>query len=341
MGYDVWHLCEVPGPLAFTARIKTLIKQIIKLILAFAGVGKFRRQFQQKTIMPLVETIFSNFQNKYITQRITMTQEQAINAPSSQWNEYDYAITGSDQVWNLWRHTKTEADYYYLSFMPREKRVCYAPSFGFSEFPESDYEFHKQGLLGLDCISCREQEMIPMIKSISGKDARLVLDPTLLLTAEQWREYETAPGYDVPDKYVLCYFLGNKPGDYMEAIREAAGSLPVISLLDIGDKAHIPSDPGAFLWLIDHADFVCTDSFHGTAFSVNFGKEFMAFRRRQKGMEDMFGRIDSLLTHLGITDHIYGEGVRVRPEPVDYDDAYSKLEALRESSMDYLRECLK
>ena len=66
----------------------------------------------------------------------------------------------------------------------------------------------------------------------------------------------------------------------------------------------------------------------------------MAFKRKQPSMEDMFGRISGLLDSLNITGHVYGEGVKVRPEPINYDEVYSRLDVLRKSSLDYLKECL-
>lgn len=350
LDFEVTHLCELtpPPPRQSASQIiKTFVKRTIKPILALAGVQKFRRQFCNNAMFSKIlswftESLFIKFQEHHIpsSSRIYMTIQQVLSADPSEWAGYDYAVAGSDQVWHNWSQTQAELEYYYLSFMPPEKRVCYAPSFGFTVFPEDDIKSHKKGLEGFERLSCREQEMIPMIKSISGKDARLVLDPTLLLNASQWREFAAKPDYDVPGKYILCYFLGTKTPEYTAAIRKAAGGLPVISLYDFyEDKRHSITDPGEFLWLMDHADFVCTDSFHGTAFSVNFGKNFLAFRRN--GSEGMFGRISGLLDSLNISGHIYKPDMKIRPEPVNYDEAYSRLEALRTSSMQYLRECLK
>ena len=331
LGFTVQHLCLDDSLLPKTASkvIIRFIKQTIKHILALLGVKKY-------CMVPM----FTKFQEQHIpsTKRIYTTFLQTLSAEPSEWAGYEYVITGSDQVWNNWGNTQEELEFFYLSFIPKEKRVCYAPSFGFSEFPESDYEFHKKGLEGFDRLSCRELEMIPMIKSISGKDAQLVLDPTLLLDASQWREFAAKPDYDVPEKYVLCYFLGSKIPEYTSAIREAAGDLPVITIYDLCNAKYYLTDPGGFIWLIDHADFVCTDSFHGAAFSVNFGKNFLVFRRI--GLSGMFGRLSGLLDSLNITGHVYESGMKLRPEPVNYDDAAHKLETLRESSMNYLKDCL-
>ena len=229
---------------------------------------------------------------------------------------------------------------YYLEFISRAKRVCYAPSFGFSKFPQEDIELHRKGLEGFSRLSCREQEMQPMIRALTGQEAELVLDPTLLLTPEQWRDVASKPEYPLPERYVLCYILGEITPDYARAIHDMAGGLPVINVLDTNDAEHYSTHPGEFVYLIDNADFVVTDSFHGTAFSVNFGKNFLTFRRKEKNCEDMFGRIESILTNAGLMNHIYEPGMTSRPEAVDSDSVLEKLNALREKSLKYLRECL-
>lgn len=182
--------------------------------------------------------------------------------------------------------------------------------------------------------------------NLTGQKSELVLDPTLLFNRDQWRKFASKPEYDLPDKYILCYFLGSITEEYNHAINEAAGGLPLIHVYDresphaIKNSPYYLTHPGEFLYLFDHADFVCTDSFHGSAFSVNFGKNFLAFRRRQQNMEDMFGRIESLLVNTGLTNHIYESGMKIRPEDLNRENVNQKLNSMRESSLKYLRECL-
>ena len=340
-GFEVTHLC-IEDNYSLARQIKGKLKLPVKYILALMGVRKFRMQFQAK--IPRKKR-FKAFQDGFMVRKMRPpfipSFGSVIRMNKSEWEKYCCAVTGSDQVWNVWDHTSVRAAYYYLEFMPREKRVCYAPSFGFSQFPEHDTELHRKGLLGFDRLSCREQEMQPMIRALTGQEAELVLDPTLLLSPEQWREVASKPEYPVPERYVLCYFLGKITPEYQQAISDMAGGLPVINIHDMDDITHYVTHPGEFVYLIDYADFVVTDSFHGTAFSVNFGKNFLAFRRREKGMEDMFGRIDSLLSNVGITNHVYASGMSERPAEVDYSTAGVKLDKLRASSMKYLAEVLR
>lgn len=338
--FEVTHLCH-DDTLSLSIRLKIAAKLQVKYILALLGVKKFRLQLQQrKADIPRTER-FKAWQDAFAPVKIFSSFRQALTAQKSQWNAYAFAITGSDQVWHGWSGNPDELAYYYLEFMPREKRLNYAPSFGFTEFSPESIELHRKGLSGFDQVSCREQEMQPMIHALTRQEAELVLDPTLLLTLAQWREASSRPQYPVPERYVLCYFLGKITPEYQQAILSMAGGLPVINVCDPGDLTHYVTHPGEFVYMIDHADFVCTDSFHGTAFSVNLHKNFLAFSRRQKGMENMFGRIESILSNTGLMNHVYEHGMTSRPDVPDYDSVDGKLDALREKSLTYLRECLK
>lgn len=334
-GFEVEHLCG-----RTQSSCKSRIKNLIKRILAKIGVPKFKRN-------ALREKRFKTFQDANTGRKIYMTFNKALRVSQERWKDYEYAITGSDQVWHNWYHQPEELAYYYLEFMPREKRISYAPSFGFSKFPESDYELHRKGLEGIARLSCREEEMQNLIMQIVGRDSELVLDPSLLLNRDEWKKFESKPKYDVPEKYILCYFLGNITEEYEHAINEAAGGLPVIHVYDSGSK-HAKKDspqwlthPGEFLYLFEHADFVCTDSFHGAAFSINFGKNFLAFKREQDRYRSMFGRIESLLMHTGLTNHVYESGIKIRPDELNHESVNQKLSSMRKSSKKYLRESLK
>ena len=286
-----------------------------------------------------------DFRDKYAGTRVCTTLRDALKADDSKWKRYSYVIAGSDQIWNMTTGNRAEIyDYYYLQFIERSKRIAYAPSFGFSEMPgQEDLPFIKRGLLGFDKLSCREQDGCDLIRQITGQEAQCVLDPTLLLDSEQWKELESRPKYNLPEKYVLCYFLGSRTSEYKQAIKEAAMNLPVIDFDHNNEEFHKYTGPAEFLYLISHADFVCTDSFHGVAFSINFGKNFLVFRRiRVDGTSaGMWGRIESITANTGITDHIYETGIKIRPDDIDYEAVNQKLSVMRESSMKYLRECLK
>lgn len=300
------------------------------------GIRKYLdREIRNRKQEPLFNKLRA-FTEQYIHNKIFISYRDALKANKSRWEIYNFAVTGSDQVWRNWSHTSEEAAYYYLEFMPREKRVSYSGSFGFSQFPESDYEYHKKGLEGFDKLSCREQEGVNLIKQIINKDAQLVLDPTLLLKASQWRELSRRPNTEIPEHYVLLYIFGNedfsKPVEIQQAIKKAAQDLPIIDLWT--NEYYYSLEE--FLYLFDHADLILTNSFHGTAFSINFGKNFYSLVSKN----DHSGRINSILNSLNLTDHIYTPESSSRPAEINYNEVNEKLNILRESSLKYLRDCL-
>ena len=316
-------------------------------MLALIGIRKYLdREIRNKNIQIFRSKMkIKMFIEQYINNKIFVSYDEVFNADKSRWEEYNFAVTGSDQVWNycFWPHKSKEAAYYYLEFMPREKRVCYAPSLGFSQFPEEYYELHKKGLEGFDKLSCREQEGVNLIKQTINKDAQLVLDPTFLLNASQWRELEKKPDIVLPEHYALKFLFGKITTEYEKAIKQAAGDLPIVNLRMHPNLPGYMADVNEFLYLIDHADFICTDSFHGTAFSINFGKNFITFQRLDENEESvgMLGRIESITSCLNITeDHIYKKFMDKRPSEINYQEVNRKLNILRESSLKYLRDCL-
>ena len=345
LGFEVDNLCpyESRPPrnylLEAATSFKKSVKTLIKRMLALAGIRKYLdKQLTRESKSSAFTKKLNAFCDKYIKRKIFVSYDEMQNINKSQWDKYKFAVTGSDQVWRIWLHTIEQAECYYLEFMSREKRVCYAPSFGFTQFYEPDINLHKKGLEGFDKLSCREQEGVNLIKQLINKDAKLVLDPTLLLNASQWREIECKPDINLPDRYVLTYFLGRRTQEYERAIKQAAGDLPVIDIYN-GAEAFLQNYVAGieeFLYLFDHADFVLTNSFHGTVFAINFGKKFYSFTREYES----FSRIQSILDSLNLANHAYKSESNSRPDEINYHEVNEKLNILRESSIKYLRECL-
>ena len=137
---------------------------------------------------------------------------------------------------------------------------------------------------------------------------------------------------------MLIYFLGNKVESYRKAVSEIAvkENLDVIDIYKMSYDSLLTT-PDEFIWLIENASYVCTDSFHATVFSILFGKKFMSFRRSQKGNENMFNRIETLLNMYGLTDRIF-EGDNISKIYENYSPA--NIDDIREASLKYLREAI-
>lgn len=249
----------------------------------------------------LREIKFSKFNESYID---NMFKVSFNHVPS----EFDYAVTGSDQVWHNWSGDDSELNYFYLKFMPDEKRISYAASFGFEVFPQKDIDKHKEGLMGVRYLSCREEHGRKLIKELVGRDAELTLDPTLLLNKDEWIKIEKNPNYST-DNYILVYFLGEKTDESISTIKRIAEekSLRVIDIYDANNLDYYLTTPDEFIWLIHHASYVCTNSYHACVFSILFNKKFLAFHRKGAGMENMFDRIRTLFDIFGIDREYHGE----------------------------------
>lgn len=293
-------------------KLKETIKYYIKGFCGLFGVGEYKQQFQKYISNKRKRSANLKFDKNNIKKIIKVTNEQAFH---KDWSKYDLAVAGSDQIWHRWRDDKFELPFYYLQFLPSEKRVAYAASFGFEQFPLKDRQQHEEGLKGMAYISCREKSGCEIASSIIERKVQQVLDPTLLLSAVEWREIEKqATTYSqIQSNYAFIYFLGEQTDEYASYINKIMKKYNidnVINFTDIKNRNIGKCGPSGFLSLIDHADYVFTDSFHCTVFSVLFDKRFTVFRRKQHGFEKMFGRIEDLLSSKGKLENIYEGSTR-------------------------------
>ena len=316
--------------------IKLRLKNIAKALMICGGIEKYRSSLGQSKRCEKI--LF--FNKHYFSHIVRILPEQLCN---TNWSCYDYAVTGSDQVWHNW-HNKSipdELPLFYLEFIETSKRVSYAPSFGFKSFPPEDVEKHRHGLMEMRALSCREQDGCELIRVLTGREAQKVLDPTLLLTEDEWSEVEKKPHFKLPDRYLLYYFLGDATPEYQTEIKRIADArcLQIININDKTDPIHYAIGPGEFIWLIHHADTICTDSFHASVFSITFKRNLRAFRREQTGFKNMFGRLQDLLEPLGLMSLVFGDGDGL--STILSEEAKEYLSVERETSLRYLKESLE
>ena len=344
LGFKVDSLC-CPHFRESSSGIMYDLKIARRRFFAYLGVKKYRRFFNGQDNFKIRFKRFEEFSEKYIDGKIIVDFEEVLKSDKSQWNKYFKVIVGSDQVWNIQViHKAKMLEYFYLSFVEREKRVNYAPSFGCNYILDEHFEIHKKGLLGFDKLSCREKSGCEIIKKITGLDSQLVLDPTLILTVEQWRSISRKPSYNIPEHYMMTYFLGFKTSEELKAISNVKNDLEIIEIHDRSDKEHYLTDPQEFLWLVDHADFICTDSFHGTLFSIKFKKDFISFGKYRKGrLLNTFARIDNILSICGLSDRVYDpekDICEILKSSINYSNVEERLKPIKDISIKYLCTCL-
>lgn len=212
-------------------------------------------------------------------------------------NEYDFFIAGSDIIWN----NVYKSDVMFLKNVPSEKKIAYAASFGSDYLPKSSYVEYKEALKDFKEISVREKDGGKIIFKLLNRNVDVCIDPTMLISDERWREIACKPKWFSKlrySKYIITYFLGNTPIYVLDDIYRRFGKdVKIINLLDKDNIDWYTVDPLEFLYLIDNAMLVYTDSFHGCVFSIIFKTPFFVFSRKEL-TDNNFNKLTSRITNI-------------------------------------------
>lgn len=263
---------------------------------------------------------------------------------------YDAVVVGSDQIWTpLSLPTK----FYNLLFVDDSvRKVAYASSFGVSVIPHFQKKATGAYLDRFYKIGVREMSGKNIVDSLSHQKATVVADPTMLLSPDEWMEEIKGSKVKETNPYIFCYFLGTNPEAREAANRlKAATGFKIVTLRHMdeyvpsdelfGDEAPYNVSPNDFLKYIIGATYVLTDSFHCSAFSIQFRRKFMTFYRfkpSSKGSRN--SRIDSLLNIFALQSRLYQGDVMAVTENIDYDRVHEVLTEYREQSVAFLKESL-
>lgn len=283
---------------------------------------------------------FNIFRRQYmnLTGRYSSYHELQENPP-----DFDIFISGSDQVFCP---TGKFVDVYFLEFLKNTdtKKIAYAPSFGLSYIPDDKKKRIAHLIKKFDSLSARELSGSEMIFDLTNKKAETVLDPVLLLNKKEWEEIQISPR-KIAKPFILCYALvGQRQQMKIADKLKGLTGLPIVLLTHSvypkinADIVVHDAGPQEFIWLFSQSDFVVTDSFHGTAFSILFEKPFfihIAFPEKSN-------RILSLLKILSINDRIVRNGDEINKEMlmVDFEKIRENLENRKLISKEYLKEAL-
>ncbi len=300
--------------------LKSMIKLMIKKFMFFLPISKRYHNFM-------------NF-DKNINYSQYIINENHI--PSSLANEYDYFITGSDQVWNPNFNRMTKIDF--LEFAPKEKRNSLSASFGIEKIPNNLIEKAKEGLEGLNNISVREERGKQIIEELtSRKDVEVLIDPTMMLEKEEWEKVAKKPKMLKSKKYILNYFLGEMPLERKQEIEKLSkeNDCEIINILDKKSPFYT-CGPSEFIYLEKNAFFICTDSFHSCAFAILFQKPFMVFERIKQGSCNMNSRIETILKTFCLEDRYYTGKIEKEKLVIDYTKANERLKGERKKFEKFL-----
>lgn len=282
---------------------------------------------------------FEAEQSKYLhlTKRYASSEELLDDKPIA-----DVYMTGSDQVWGPVENGSYDSSYC-LSFTDdADKRIAYAASFGRTEMTGEIENFFKKWLSRYRYIGVREDSAVSLLNKM-GIDSVQVLDPTLLLDSNFWAKI-TTPIKE--KKYVLVYQLHNdkRVGAYAAQVAKAFG----FPLIRVSTSFHQFSREGKLIWCpeigkflsyIKNAECMVTDSFHGTAFAINFNTPFVEVLPNNKtGTRNM-----SILKLTGLSDRILtdDEDITLAKEKIDYSRANRIIEEKRKESLSLLKNMIE
>ena len=202
----------------------------------------------------------------------------------------------------------------------------------------------------IDFLSAREESGKKIIKKFTGRNVPLVCDPALLLDDSEWDEIAT-PNRIIKEPYIFCYFMGNNPWQRRFVLElKKKTECKIVSLLHLDqyiasdesyvDKSPYDVSPADFLNLVKNANYVCTDSFHGTVFSIIYKRNFFTFKRfSDKATLSTNTRIDTLLNQMKLKERLVLEGNTVNEmleRKINFEVVQEHLEEFRKESLRYL-----
>jgi hypothetical protein len=306
--------------------------------------SKPQRRENQRIFLEFADRHIPRYQSEYIGYR---DLERIARQP-----EFEGFVCGSDQVWNAWIHSGVNDPGYFLHFVSEGvKRIAYAPCFGVASLPRNAVETLGESLKGFDALSVRERTGAGLIRKVAGLEVPVVLDPTMLLTKDQWSGFES-DHYGLPEKYIFCYKFTPK-AEVREMIRQIGRKtgLPIVepacSAESYGDRFDLRFDigPAEFLRCIHRAELVLTDSFHASVFSILYHKPFLTFMRdRDDSPRNMNSRMVDLLTSTRLTQCMVLNGedaLLSRMENIDFGWTDAFLGQERAKSLEYLGKALE
>lgn len=304
----------------------------------------FNKVFNRSYTPASREKLFDAF----LDEHLSFTAECLIQPDFERLNDYyDIFVCGSDQIWNPAFYNSR---YFFDYVSDNRKKVSYAPSVGNSKVDDEDVARCMKKLCSrFDALSTREESGSKIVSELTGRDVETVIDPTLLMSSSDWNSL-TGEAVAPSEPYLLAYMLGyNK--EHWKRVYELASllDLPVRIIpvfkrdLKRGGCITDPVGPAEFVSLIANASYVCTDSFHGVAFSINLNCDFCVFERFKRGASgSQNSRIYNILDKMSLQARLALDGVSNEElvNKIEWTEPNNLLLAQREHSLNWLKNAL-
>lgn len=326
---------------SLSTRLNNLLrnpKRLKRMLLARIDQERYQKPYIDSRIE------FDRFRKRdlKILELDSYTEIEALN------EQFDVFVCGSDQIWSVFESRFNP--YYFLDFV-KGRKIAYGPSLGTDRIPEVIKEKLKKLLEDFSEISVREEISAKQLSSLTGKEIKCVVDPTLLWERDFWEKFSDDE-HTIKRKYLLCYFLENKIWyfTYAKKLAKRLGLKIVLfpSLYEFINSEYVIEEavsPKKFVSWIRNASYVVTDSYHGCIFSMIFEKNYCYLQRFSS--KDPFSqniRIQSLFSRLNIMDRIIDDeksNISAAMEVIDYAMVNIKIKQYRNESEQYLQHALK
>ena len=315
---------------------KNLVKYILFIFQIEVVINKYnvRKDLKWRKIL------------KFLEEDISIRRVYTHRQYKKMLQEYSIFVTGSDQIWNP--HYLKE--FYLLDFVGTKRRIAYSSSIGVEKIPDNKVKIYKKYLSKFDYISLRENTGCYIIsKLLNRKDIRKVVDPTFLLSPEEWKRFGGLAELEVefPAEYILCYLIGDRK-DYKSQVMDVQRRIGISNVLIIqsaenenfmieGAFVYRNAGPREFVQLIRNAALVCTDSFHATAICINISVNFVEFVRFDDAdSHSQNSRIYDLLNRYQLNGRLYSSWDGKALDNNDYKKIQTMLENDRKYSLSFL-----
>jgi len=277
------------------------------------------------------------FKKTYInfSRRFSTVEEVTCTPPVE-----DVYVSGSDQVFNI---NSAFSDVYYLKFKKGlARKVAYAPSFGVSEFGNYRTESIISALQDFDHVSCREESGAKFLSDVMGYDVPVVIDPTLLLSSDEWMGLANMPKFK---DYICVYDLNGRDDliNIAKLVKKKTGMKIVCITSNLHqhydvDKIIYDAGPSEFLGLFAKSSYVVTDSFHGTSFAILFNKPFSVLI----AMPNTADRLYTLLSRVDQKHRILDKSslCTLGCDDLYFDEPNVDLSSLRQFSCEYIENAI-
>lgn len=361
--YALQAVCE-----RFGYRAQALLLSLDDLTLPDDPMRRLERRFKRfkkncregKYAAPYWSKLFAfrRFERQFLhtTKRFPFYKSVERRAEAMGFSAY---IAGSDQVWNpLGMCAPHSYDYYMLGFAPSSKKIAYAPSLAVSKLSDEYVEKFRRYLSDFRFLSAREKEGAAELTRVLGRPVQCVLDPTLLLTVDDWDKVAAEARAQIPSDYILCYSLGN-PVEVFNRALEIQKTLdrPIVCFEEFPQFKELTKNnnaktilarnvgPCEFVKYVKNASCVVTDSYHGSIFSLLYHRPFFTMMRDSATQErSMNSRMTTLFSTFGLESRLFDPNAPL-PAPLegldlDYDEVDRRLYENQIHSLNYLHNAL-